>query len=469
MTIIYSTDSTAQQGTAAYGKHSRKPILPVNSTAQQSVWLTPAYVSPMPLSECATLERDARNNNTATSIIAYCPITGIQHSIDCTASPLVSSTAHKPKQALPVAHPMLYAPLSPKTESGLTLQWQVWRVCYRLMQLNLLTIDAPISISLESASIVHRATIMQAKLLAIANAPSERIALLPAYRISANSSIDSLAVWALRSYALLYTGYNILNSASDDAMLAELDAMQTSEQHIRSVNSAIAERNERLMDAKIKAARHAAIRSMEKISLAIACETVDHVMRKTKCGWQSTIHGCKLELIAQRQCSLDITWLTLLSNLLIDNFPDAKLVGANAYACYMLVQQRIDLLALQATEALRDLGIGTDALDAYEAQAATIAARYSRVDTTILSNNELNAKLSTTVQQVSGSAHAMNTAKALEKAVVHTLTVQRTASESVSNGNLDSLDSGNAGKPQLSIAQRIAAAKAIAKSRNIAQ
>jgi hypothetical protein len=383
-------------------------------------------------SESYSLQLAAQQHNTGNSLRAVCPFTGLLYTLDLGGAHLGHSL---PRSLVVAVHPMLSTQLSSAVEDSLSLHWQLWRTLATLASLGVFHCTVPLTLpaTLRGLSL-HRLTIAQEKLLELSYATPQQLADVPQYHHTQDTDIDSLCIWAVAAHSKLMTG------TTDTLGTDDLDAMLDSEQRK-------AAHAERLEAQAVKASRVAAQRKLGNINLRASIDKVCAIMEDLpSSGWTAELHSARLQRIARAETGIDLGWLTVLSDLIQDSYPDAHFVGLDTYACMLLVMQRIDTLTLNALNTLADLC--DDSLDSKaEAIQAKVRARYTMQGTeAALETYDIDSKL-TVAHNVSNSKTAQTTAKALNKAL-------RDNTASIAVQPTDSPNSN------LSIAERIALARA---------
>lgn len=382
------------------------------------------------------------------SLTTLCPISGVVSTMPCNASNGLQSV-RLPKAPLLQLHPLLTAQLPTATEASLPLHMLISRILLTLAQQGIVSVNTLLPMqAICNSPAKHRLVKALPKLQALIGIDKHKLDRLPVLRLSSTlvstgdeSVANAISVWALRCYGLTYVDYSLSVSDSDSEALAELDAMLNIDERLRLLQ-------QKKEEAAQRAARAAATKRISKLTLGTACTTVCAVMAATHNGWHDAVHAPILKNLCRSKPTVDAAWYSLISNLLIDSYPDRSILGNERYEAYLLVQQHLDMLQLQHSQALAEL----DCLPQDTAeQTRSILSKYNALH----ASNKLDAKMAAkaNVSTAATTASAQRTVKALQAAVID-------AAIAV-NGNANSTAAAAiTNNTKLSIAQRIAALKA---------
>jgi len=417
-TAIYSTD-TLEWAAKLYA------LVDKNTTLQSSLMQQAAQ---------------AASNGCLTTL---CPISGVVSTMQCNGL----QSVRLPKAPLLQLHPLLTAQLPTTTEASLPLHMLLSRILFTLAMQGIVSISTLLPMqAVCNSPAKHRLVKALPKLQALIGIDKHKLDRLPILRLSSTllstgdeSVANAISVWALRCYGLTYVDYSLSVSDSDSEALAELDAMLNIDERLRLLQ-------QKKEEAAQRAARAAATKRISKLTLSAACTTVCAVMAATHNGWHDAVHAPILKNLCRSKPTVDAAWYSLISNLLIDSYPDRSILGNERYEAYMLVQQHLDMLQLQHSQALAEL----DCLPQDTAeQTRSILAKYNALH----ASSKLDAKMAAkaNVSTAATTTSAQRTVKALQAAVID-------AAIAV-NGN-DKATAAITSNTQLTIAQRIAALKA---------
>lgn len=431
----------------AYGKarYGTSKAIAASAVAQIGVtaWAQELCAA-MPKSALAQYGQQAQQAARNGNMLSLCPISG---SLSSTSCPSAAQAIAKLRLPLVAINPLCYTALPTVVEAQLPLHMLVARLLYIAAQHGICRITS--AVPLEAAVQCSKSRLLKAlpMLQAVVSCSAERAARLPILALSPSLCADAVAcasaitVWAMRCYSMLYADYGTSISDDDTDALTELDAMLNADERARQ-NAANRE------EAAARAARAAAAKRITSLSLKDAANSVCATMRKVTCEWADAVHGTKLLQVACPKPTIDAAWYSLLSNVLIKYFPDAQLVGNEAYAAYTLIQQHLDMLQLSHNQALAELGLLPE--DSNEL-LRNVLNRYnisteSRIDIALSARN--------VAQPATERKEVANSQKALRNALVDAATV--VAGQAIAPVAAAASVDGR----KLTIAERIAATRA---------